>query len=86
MLNISIKTNPNSFVGLLGVDQSVLLMKTGNDIDRTSVFDERDQFNNPDHYNNEFWESGDNFNDFQTSSLRIISNAKPQYNRYGKFI
>jgi hypothetical protein len=28
-LSISIKTNPNSFVGLLGVDQSVLLLKKG---------------------------------------------------------
>jgi hypothetical protein len=28
-LDITINTNPNSFVGLLGVDQSVLLLKKG---------------------------------------------------------
>lgn len=83
-LSISIKTNPDSFVGLLGVDQSVLLMKTGNDIDKSSVFAELERYMYPNRYNSEYWESGDNFYDFQLSSLRIISNAKREFNSYGK--
>jgi hypothetical protein len=37
---INIKTSPNSFVGVLAVDKSVLLHKTGNDIDKEKVFED----------------------------------------------
>ena len=33
-VDIIVKSKPNSYVGVLGVDQSVLLLKTGNDITR----------------------------------------------------
>lgn len=33
-VDIVVKAKPNSYVGILGVDQSVLLLKTGNDISR----------------------------------------------------
>ena len=33
-VDVLIKAKPNSYVGVLGVDQSVLLLKTGNDITR----------------------------------------------------
>ena len=36
-VDISVKAKPNSYVGVLGVDQSVLLMRTGNDITRVSL-------------------------------------------------
>lgn len=31
-VDITIRTKPNSYVGLLGVDQSVLLLRSGNDL------------------------------------------------------
>lgn len=31
-VDVNIKAKPNSYVGVLGVDQSVLLLKSGNDI------------------------------------------------------
>ncbi|EFX86067.1 hypothetical protein DAPPUDRAFT_313404 [Daphnia pulex] len=39
-VDIVVKAKPNSYVGVLGVDQSVLLLKTGNDISRQDVLDE----------------------------------------------
>lgn len=39
-VELTVKTKPNSFVGLLGVDQSVLLLKTGNDITNKEVVEE----------------------------------------------
>ncbi|XP_054743840.1 thioester-containing protein 1 allele R1 isoform X10 [Anastrepha obliqua] len=35
---LQVNTDPDSFVGLLGVDQSVLLLKSGNDISRDQIF------------------------------------------------
>lgn len=32
LVNVSVETKPNAIVGLLGIDQSVLLLKSGNDI------------------------------------------------------
>ncbi|XP_069963587.1 thioester-containing protein 1 allele R1 isoform X5 [Bactrocera oleae] len=37
-VQLHIKTDPDSFVGLLGVDQSVLLLKSGNDITKDQIF------------------------------------------------
>ncbi|CAD6999792.1 unnamed protein product [Ceratitis capitata] len=37
-VQLQIKTDPDSFVGLLGVDQSVILLKSGNDITKDQVF------------------------------------------------
>ena len=31
-VELTVETKPNSYVGILGVDQSVLLLKSGNDI------------------------------------------------------
>uniref|UniRef100_A0A182SSJ6 A2M_N_2 domain-containing protein n=1 Tax=Anopheles maculatus TaxID=74869 RepID=A0A182SSJ6_9DIPT len=43
-VEISISTNPDSYVGLLGVDQSVLLLKSGNDITKEQVFSELQKY------------------------------------------
>ncbi|KFB45610.1 AGAP008364-PA-like protein [Anopheles sinensis] len=43
-VEISISTNPDSYVGLLGVDQSVLLLKSGNDITKEEVFGELEKY------------------------------------------
>lgn len=39
-VEVSIFTKPNSLVGLLGIDQSVLLLKTGNDISQQDLSNE----------------------------------------------
>ncbi|XP_013104382.2 CD109 antigen [Stomoxys calcitrans] len=39
LVSLNIKTDPDSFVGLLAVDQSVLLLKTGNDFDKEKILD-----------------------------------------------
>lgn len=43
-LDLTITTKPNSFVGLLGVDQSVLLLKKGNDLDQDAIFADLSKF------------------------------------------
>lgn len=43
-VEISINTQPNAIVGLLGVDQSVLLVKRGNDLEKSAVFEELDKY------------------------------------------
>ncbi|XP_016940135.3 CD109 antigen isoform X6 [Drosophila suzukii] len=37
-VKLRVKTDSDSFVGLLGVDQSVLLLKSGNDLSRDEIF------------------------------------------------
>ncbi|KAI8125143.1 CD109 antigen [Lucilia cuprina] len=39
-VTLNIKTDPDSFVALLGVDQSVLLLKSGNDLDSKQIIDD----------------------------------------------
>lgn len=36
-IDVNMKTNPKSFVGLLGIDKSLLLLKSGNDLDRDQI-------------------------------------------------
>lgn len=78
-------TNPNSFVGLLGVDQSVLLLKKGNDIERDVVFDELKKYGEIDKYNYEWYENYDyssRYNDFESYDAIIITNAKKEYRMF----
>jgi CD109 antigen len=84
-LDISVSSNPNSFVGLLGVDQSVLLLKKGNDIEKSTVFDELERYNKVDKHNNEWNRNFDqsNFRDFDSSEAVIITNAKKQHGEKG---
>ncbi|KAG4076179.1 hypothetical protein HA402_014728 [Bradysia odoriphaga] len=44
--DLKITTAPNSYVGLLAVDQSVLLLRSGNDLSVDDVTDDLDQYNN----------------------------------------
>uniref|UniRef100_A0A1B0D7P4 TEP1-F n=1 Tax=Phlebotomus papatasi TaxID=29031 RepID=A0A1B0D7P4_PHLPP len=39
-ISLTVNTKPNSFVGLLGVDQSVLLLKSGNDLSKDEIFND----------------------------------------------
>ncbi|XP_037812901.1 alpha-2-macroglobulin-like isoform X4 [Lucilia sericata] len=43
-VKLNIKTDPESFVGLLGVDQSVLLLKSGNDLDSERIINDLNSY------------------------------------------
>ncbi|XP_055840284.1 CD109 antigen isoform X8 [Episyrphus balteatus] len=43
-VEIKVNTDPNSYVGLLGVDQSVLLLKSGNDLKKDQIFQDMSRF------------------------------------------
>lgn len=45
-LQMTISTKPNSLVALLGVDQSVNLLKSGNDLNKDAIFQELEQYEN----------------------------------------
>lgn len=45
-VTITINSAPNSYIGLLGVDKSVLLLKKGNDLETQSIFSELDKNGN----------------------------------------
>lgn len=85
LVNISVKSAPQSYVGLLGVDQSVLLLRSGNDIDRNMVKDELFQYLFADKYNYD-WEEPTNYNyytDFSASDTVVLTNANEEYSKYG---
>ncbi|KAH8238987.1 hypothetical protein KR038_011562, partial [Drosophila bunnanda] len=46
-VSLRVKTDPHSFVGLLGVDQSVLLLRSGNDLSRDQIFSDLGKFATP---------------------------------------
>lgn len=43
-LSLTISTKPNSLVALLGVDQSVNLLKSGNDLNQDNIFQELESY------------------------------------------
>lgn len=43
-VDITIISKPNSYIGLLGVDQSVLLLRKGNDLDKSQIFNELNEY------------------------------------------
>ncbi|XP_073987023.1 CD109 antigen-like isoform X2 [Rhodnius prolixus] len=47
-IQLNIETKPNSYVGVLGIDQSVQLLKTGNDIDEEEVVRELSSYETSD--------------------------------------
>lgn len=69
MVNIKIKTKPKSFVGLLGIDQNILLLKSGNDLSIEEVVEEMElfteemsrEFNNWSHFRVRYFFLGINF-------------------------
>lgn len=69
----------------MGVDQSVLLLKSGNDIEQSSVFKELEKFDYHDVYNNHYGRGYDTsyFTDFRNSDAGIITNAKKE--SFGEF-
>lgn len=78
-LSITVNTKPNSYVGLLGVDQSVLLLKKGNDLEKSAVFEELEKYNEKTRWNRRYFSSyGNSYSDFDTSGAVIITNAKEE--------
>ncbi|XP_063696587.1 CD109 antigen-like isoform X3 [Culicoides brevitarsis] len=85
-VQITVSTKPNSFVGLLGVDQSVLLLKKGNDLSKDAVFDELSKY---DSNNNRWggpwgrfkrdilypWER-ERYEHFESAGMVILTNTK----------
>lgn len=46
-VDITVISKPNSYIGLMGIDQSVLLLREGNDLDEKEVFNELEQYSKP---------------------------------------
>lgn len=85
ILSISVKSKPLSYVGLLGVDQSVLLLKSGNDINQEMVTNELYGYTYLDQYNSDWSEpiTYNYYTDFSAMDIFIMTNAKSEY---GKFL
>jgi hypothetical protein len=63
----------------LGVDQSVLLLKKGNDLEKSAVFSELGKFNDASRHNTKYY--GDyriHYEDFALSGAAIITNGKEE--------
>jgi Alpha-2-macroglobulin bait region domain len=71
-LTITVNGQPNSFVGLLGVDQSVSILKSGNDLSASSIFEDLEKYGE----NRKGKSYSKNFKDFQKSNSIIITNGK----------
>lgn len=84
VLTISVKSQPKSYVGLLGVDQSVLLLKTGNDIEKAAVADELRLYSSIDRYNDEWLDNEyySYYTDFWLANILVMTNAKPEYREF----
>lgn len=67
-VTINITTTPNSFVGLLGVDQSVLLLKSGNDWDPNQIINDLSSYDTSTHSSYDYFPG-------KSSGLVTITNA-----------
>ncbi|XP_033150034.1 CD109 antigen [Drosophila busckii] len=74
-VKLQIKTEADSFVGLLAVDQSVLLLKAGNDLARDSIFNGLDKYKTTTP-----WQQGYGRYPGQASGLVTLTNAHYPYN------
>ncbi|KRF85528.1 thioester-containing protein 1 allele S1 isoform X2 [Drosophila virilis] len=74
-VKLKIKTDADSYVGLLGVDQSVLLLKSGNDLSRDDVFNSLNKYKT-----STPWQQGYGRYPGQSSGLVTLTNANYPYN------
>lgn len=74
---LTITTSPNSYVALLGVDESVTLLGYGNDIDRKRVVVDLDAYNANEHYPklDVAGDTSKRYLDFGNSNAFMITNA-----------
>jgi CD109 antigen len=78
-----VNTKPNSYVGLLGVDQSVLLLKKGNDLEKSAVFEELEKYNEKTRWNRRWYSPSQNtYSDFDESGAIVITNAKEEIRKF----
>ncbi|XP_021702201.1 CD109 antigen isoform X10 [Aedes aegypti] len=89
-VDITISTNPDSYVGLLGVDQSVLLLKSGNDLTTGKVFDDLKTYEEAvylQYRRKRFapWRRFNYYDDFNDAGAVIMTNAneQPDYPVFG---
>ncbi|KAH8281351.1 hypothetical protein KR054_000020, partial [Drosophila jambulina] len=73
-VKLQVKTDPDSFVGLLGVDQSVLLLKSGNDLSRDDIFNSLNKYKT-----STPWQRGYGKYPGETSGLVTLTNAHYPY-------
>ncbi|SPP79668.1 CD109 antigen isoform X2 [Drosophila guanche] len=74
-VTLRVKTDGDSFVGLLGVDQSVLLLKSGNDLNRDEIFNSLNNYRT-----STPWQRGYGRYPGETSGLVTLTNANYPYN------
>lgn len=43
-IDLAVKSNPNSYIGLLGIDKSVLILRGGNDLAQDEIWNELEMF------------------------------------------
>lgn len=72
-IDITVISKPNSYIGLMGIDQSVLLLRKGNDLDKSHVFDELDEFSRKQALPQRYY-GIDEWQDFAVSKSRIDKN------------
>lgn len=72
-VELSVQTQPNSLVGLLGVDQSVLLLKSGNDITSKDVEEEIKTYGTSGMDSLSFYHNTDSM--FSSSDLVVLTNS-----------
>ncbi|XP_017086450.2 LOW QUALITY PROTEIN: CD109 antigen [Drosophila eugracilis] len=73
-VKLRVKTDADSFVGLLGVDQSVLLLKSGNDLSQDEIFNSLDKYKT-----STPWHRGYGRYPGQASGLVTLTNANYPY-------
>ncbi|XP_044316276.1 CD109 antigen-like isoform X2 [Drosophila rhopaloa] len=73
-VKLRVKTDADSFVGLLGVHQSVLLLKSGNDLNRDDIFNSLNKYQT-----STPWQRGYGRYPGQTSGLVTLTNANYPY-------
>uniref|UniRef100_A0A0A1WID3 CD109 antigen n=1 Tax=Zeugodacus cucurbitae TaxID=28588 RepID=A0A0A1WID3_ZEUCU len=79
-VQLHVKTDPDSFVGLLGVDQSVLLLKSGNDITKDQIFNTLSNYET-----STPWMRGYGRYPGQESGVVTMTNANYPYNEGKRF-
>ncbi|XP_051859037.1 CD109 antigen isoform X12 [Drosophila albomicans] len=80
-VKLKVKTDADSYVGLLGVDQSVLLLKSGNDLSRDDIFNGISNFKT-----STPWQRGYGRYPGETSGLVTLTNADYPYDTALRYV
>ncbi|XP_017097841.2 thioester-containing protein 1 allele S1 isoform X8 [Drosophila bipectinata] len=79
-VKLKVKTDADSFVGLLGVDQSVLLLKSDNDLNKDDIFNSLNKYKT-----STPWLRGYGRYPGQTSGVVTLTNANYPYNTVKRY-